>query len=60
VQYFSQQGFGRLLSLSGIEVSEGLGLPKKLEVVQEKIAQGDEHAAGMNPARPNLEKKLNV
>jgi hypothetical protein len=54
VQYFSQQGFGRLLSLSGIEVSEGLGLPKKLEVVQEKIAQGDEHAAGMNPARPNL------
>jgi predicted NBD/HSP70 family sugar kinase len=47
VQYFSQQGVGRLLPLSGIEVSEGLGLPEKLEVVQEKMAQGDECAAAI-------------
>jgi len=47
VQYFSQQGVGRLLPLSGIEVSEGLGLPEKLEVVQEKMAQGDERAAAI-------------
>ena len=36
-----------LLPLSGIEVSEGLGLPEKLEVVQEKMAQGDERAAAI-------------
>ena len=47
VQYFSQQGVGRLLPLSGIEVSEGLGLPEKLEVVQQKMAQGDERAAAI-------------
>ena len=47
VQYFSQQGVGRLLPLSGIEVSEGLGLPEQLEVVQEKMAQGDERAAAI-------------
>jgi len=47
VQYFSQQGVGRLLPLSGIEVSEGLGLPEKLEVVQAKMAEGDERAAAI-------------
>lgn len=47
VQYFSQQGVGRLLPLSGIEVSEGLGLPEQLEVVQAKMAQGDERAAAI-------------
>ena len=47
VQYFSQQGVGRLLPLSGIEVSKGLGLPEKLEVVQQKMAQGDERAAAI-------------
>ncbi len=47
VQYFSQQGVGRLLPLSGIEVSEELGLPEKLEVVQAKMAEGDERAAAI-------------
>jgi predicted NBD/HSP70 family sugar kinase len=47
VQYFSQQGVARLLPLSGIKVSEGLGLPEKLEAVQEKMAQGDERAAAI-------------
>lgn len=47
VQYFSQQGVGRLLPLSGIQVSEDLGLPEKLEVVQERMAHGDERAAAI-------------
>jgi predicted NBD/HSP70 family sugar kinase len=47
VQYFSQQAVGRLLPLSGIVVSEGLGLPEKLEVVQAKMAEGDERAAAI-------------
>ena len=47
VQYFSQQAVARLLPLSGIAVSEGLGLPEKLEVVQEMMAQGDERAAAI-------------
>jgi predicted NBD/HSP70 family sugar kinase len=47
VQYFSQQGVARLLPLSGIKVSEVLGLPEKLEAVQEKMAQGDERAAAI-------------
>jgi predicted NBD/HSP70 family sugar kinase len=47
VQYFSQQGVGRLIPLSGIEVSEDLGLPEKLEIVQAKMAQGDERAAAI-------------
>lgn len=46
-QYFSQQAVGRLLPLSGIKVSEGLGLPEKLEVVQAKMAEGDERAAAI-------------
>lgn len=44
VQYFSQQAVGRLLPLSGIEVSEDIPLPEKLEIVQEKMLAGDERA----------------
>ncbi|MGZ0654716.1 ROK family protein [Coraliomargarita sp. W4R53] len=47
VQYFSQQAVGRLLPLSGITVSEDLGLPEKLEVVQTKMAEGDERATAI-------------
>ena len=47
VQYFSQQAVGRLLPLSGIKVSDDLGLPEKLEVVQAKMAKGDERAAAI-------------
>jgi len=47
VQYFSQQAVGRLLPLSGIQVSPDLGLPEKLEVVQTKMAEGDERAAAI-------------
>ncbi len=47
VQYFSQQGVGRLLPLSGIQVSDELGLPEKLEVVQAKMAEGDQRAAAI-------------
>jgi predicted NBD/HSP70 family sugar kinase len=43
-QYFSQQAVGRLLPLSGITVSAGLGLPEQLEVVQTKMTEGDERA----------------
>lgn len=44
VQYFSQQGVGRLLPLSGIEIDTDLGLPEKLEIVQAKMAEGDHRA----------------
>ena len=44
VQYFSQQGVGRLLPLSGIELDDRLGLPEKLEIVQAKMAVGDHRA----------------
>jgi len=47
VQYFSQQGVGRLLPLSGIEVSDEIGLPEKLEVVQQKMLEGDARAAAI-------------
>lgn len=47
VQYFSQQAVGRLLPLSGIQVEPSLGLPEKLEVVQAKMADGDERAAAI-------------
>lgn len=47
VQYFSQQAVGRLLPRSGIKVSEGLGLPEQLEVVQQKMLQGDERAVAI-------------
>lgn len=47
VQYFSQQAVGRLLPLSGIQVDASIGLPEKLEVVQAKMAEGDERAAAI-------------
>ena len=45
VQYFSQQAVGRLIPASGLEIDDALGLPEKLETVQEKMEQGDERAA---------------
>jgi len=45
VQYFSQQAVGRLIAPSGLEIDDSMGLPEKLEAVQEKMAQGDERAA---------------
>lgn len=47
VQYFSQQAVGRLIPLSGLTVSDEIGLPEKLEIVQEKIKQGDQRAAAI-------------
>ena len=44
VQYFSQQGVGRLLKGSGIEVGESLPLPEQLKEVQKRMAAGDERA----------------
>lgn len=47
VQYFSQQAVGRLLPRSGIKVDAQIGLPEKLEIVQAKMADGDERAAAI-------------
>lgn len=47
VQYFSQQAVGRLLPPSGIQVDAEVGLPEKLEIVQAKMAAGDERAAAI-------------
>jgi predicted NBD/HSP70 family sugar kinase len=47
VQYFSQQGVGRLLAASGLPVDPADGLPEQLEVVQAKMAAGDERAAAI-------------
>lgn len=47
VQYFSQQGVGRLIPASGLEIDDALGLPEKLEAVQKKMEQGDERAAAI-------------
>ena len=44
VQYFSQQGVGRLLAPAGIEVDPKLTLPEKLKHVQELMDQGDPRA----------------
>ena len=44
VQYFSQQGVGRLLAPAGIEVDPKLGLPEKLKQVQKLMDQGDYRA----------------
>jgi predicted NBD/HSP70 family sugar kinase len=41
VQYFSQQGVGRLLPAAGIEADPQMGLPDKLKLVQELMAKGD-------------------
>lgn len=47
VQYFSQQAVGRLIAPAGIDVKADIPLPEKLELVQEKLEQGDERAAGI-------------
>jgi predicted NBD/HSP70 family sugar kinase len=45
VQFFSQQGVGRLIPLAGIEVDAALPLPEKLKHVQKLMAAGDARAA---------------
>ncbi len=45
VQYFSQQGVGRLIPAAGLEMDSKLPLPEKLVEVQKRMAQGDERAA---------------
>lgn len=47
VQYFSQQGVGRLLKNTTLEIDDTLGLPEKLEKLQEFMAPGDERAAAL-------------
>lgn len=44
VQYFSQQGVGRLLPLAGIELPPSLKLPEQLEELQRLLLQGDPRA----------------
>ena len=44
VQYFSQQGVGRLLAVAGIEVETSLSLPEKLKQVQALMLKGDYRA----------------
>ncbi len=44
VQYFSQQGVGRLLAVAGIETDAALGLPEKLKQVQALMMKGDYRA----------------
>ncbi len=44
VQYFSQQGVGRLLPAAGIETDATLPLPEKLKHVQSLMQQGDPRA----------------
>jgi predicted NBD/HSP70 family sugar kinase len=45
VQYFSQQGVGRLIPKAGLEMRRELPLPEKLVEVQKAMAAGDERAA---------------
>jgi len=44
-QYFSQQCVGRLMPVAGIDAPADMPLPRKLELVQELMAKGDERAA---------------
>jgi predicted NBD/HSP70 family sugar kinase len=44
VQYFSQQGVGRLAALAGFEFPAELGLPERLIEVQKAMAAGDPRA----------------
>lgn len=44
VQYFSQQGVGRLIPKAGIKLDAKLPLPEKLVEVQKLMAKGDERA----------------
>jgi predicted NBD/HSP70 family sugar kinase len=43
-QYFSQQCVGRLLPVAGIDAPADMPLPKKLELVQQLMAAGDDRA----------------
>jgi predicted NBD/HSP70 family sugar kinase len=43
-QYFSQQCTGRLLQAAGIEAPADMGLPDKLKLVQQLMADGDDRA----------------
>lgn len=45
VQYFSQQGVGRLLPLAGIDLPDHLRLPERLEELQRLMAAGDPRAS---------------
>ena len=47
VQYFSQQAVGRLIPKAGLEIDPVLGLPEKLERVQEFMAEGCERAGSI-------------
>jgi len=44
VQYFSQQGVGRLLPLAGIDLPAGMRLPEQLEELQKLMSAGDPRA----------------
>lgn len=44
VQYFSQQGVGRLLPLAGIHLPAGMRLPEQLEELQRLMRDGDARA----------------
>ena len=44
VNYFSQQGIGRLAKLAGFKFPEEMGLPEQLVAVQEAMAEGDSRA----------------
>lgn len=44
-QYFSQQCVGRLMPVAGIDAPADMPLPKKLELVQQLMAAGDDRAA---------------
>ncbi|PAZ04307.1 MAG: transcriptional regulator [Opitutia bacterium AMD-G1] len=44
VQYFSQQGVGRLLPLAGIELPASMRLPEQLEELQKLLLAGDPRA----------------
>jgi len=44
VQYFSQQGVGRLLPLAGIHLPATMRLPEQLEELQKLMKAGDERA----------------
>ena len=47
VQYFSQQGVGRLIPAAGIELDPAMGLPDRLKQVQALMNDGDARALGI-------------
>jgi predicted NBD/HSP70 family sugar kinase len=50
VQYFSQQGVGRLLPLAGITLPSTMRLPEQLEELQRLMSAGDPRARHISPA----------